>query len=84
LLMRFLLLLLFFNLCAYEQICAQQITPDSLWKVNKIVIEGHKRTRDFIVYLEIVFKKDEILNDQTLKEKIILSKQLLMNTTLFV
>ncbi|MFM9635008.1 hypothetical protein ACKI10_46975, partial [Streptomyces galilaeus] len=44
----------------------------------------NKRTRDFIVYREIVFKKDEILNDQTLKEKIILSKQLLMNTTLFV
>lgn len=82
--MRFLLLLLFLNLCSYLQTWAQQTTPDTLWRVNTIAIEGNKRTRDFIVYREIVFKKDEIINDQSLREKIVLSKQLLMNTTLFV
>lgn len=55
--MRFLLLLLFLNLCSYLQTWAQQTTPDTLWRVHKITIEGNKRTRDFIVYREIVFKK---------------------------
>ncbi|MBX9734450.1 MAG: hypothetical protein K2X37_10350, partial [Chitinophagaceae bacterium] len=82
--MRFLLLLLFLTGYTHVQIWAQEITPDTLRTVNNITIEGNKRTRDFIVYREIVFKKGELINDQLLAEKMALSRQLLMNTTLFV
>jgi outer membrane protein assembly factor BamA len=82
--MRFLLLLLFLTGYTHVQIWAQETTPDTLRTVNNITIEGNKRTRDFIVYREIVFKKGELINDQVLAEKMALSRQLLMNTTLFV
>ncbi len=52
-------------------------------KIGKIVIKGNKITKDKIILRELEFKKDDIINKYDFKNKIVLSRQNLLNCSLF-
>ena len=52
--------------------------------INNIDIIGNKKTKDFIILREIVFKKGDTINAVDLNTKLEQSRQLIYNTTLFV
>ncbi|WP_207491982.1 POTRA domain-containing protein [Aridibaculum aurantiacum] len=56
----------------------------SLVMVGNITILGYKKTKEYIIQREIPFKQGDYMLKSTLKEKLELARQQLMNTTLFV
>jgi hypothetical protein len=52
--------------------------------INDIRISGNKRTKSFIVLREVPFRKGDQLAEDDLNKQLILTRQQLMNTTLFV
>ena len=53
-------------------------------QVNDILLSGFKRTKPYIILREVPFKKGEILSVNELNVKLLLCKQQLMYTSLFV
>ena len=53
-------------------------------QVREVIIAGNKRTKIYIVQRELAFKTGTTYDAKTLLEKIRLSKEQLINTTLFV
>lgn len=52
--------------------------------VGEVVLQGNKRTRNFIIMRELPFRKGDRLSMAELESKLVLAKQQLMNTLLFV
>lgn len=52
--------------------------------INEIRLSGNKRTKGFIVLREIPFRNGDHLSEDDLNKQLILARQQLMNTTLFV
>ena len=52
--------------------------------ITDVQITGNKRTKEFIVMREVPFRKGDRLTQQELEKKMVLAKQQLMNTSLFV
>jgi outer membrane protein assembly factor BamA len=82
--MRLLLMLGLGSLIFCIQLAAQEKSFDSSRRIHRIQLQGNKRTRDFIVYREVVLKVGDKVTDHELAEKMELSRQLLMNTALFI
>jgi outer membrane protein assembly factor BamA len=59
------------------------IPSDTSFKVRNIIIEGNKRTRDYIVLREIPFKTGEAYSLPVLVKKFEIARRQLMNTALF-
>lgn len=84
------------GLSAYSQLIEKATTspvavvtaPDdslnALVVISDIIIRGFKKTKPYIIQREIPFKKGEYILRSDLESKLNLSKQQLMNTTLFV
>ncbi|HSC54430.1 MAG TPA: POTRA domain-containing protein [Phnomibacter sp.] len=59
--------------------------PDtSSYLIRTISIKGNKITKDAIVFREVAVKSGEMLTEHNLNKKLQLTKEQLMNTTLFV
>jgi outer membrane protein assembly factor BamA len=82
--MRLLLMLCLLGLFFCAQLTAQEKIIDTARRISHIQLQGNKRTRDFIVYREVVLKIGDRVTDKELTDKMELSRQLLMNTALFV
>jgi outer membrane protein assembly factor BamA len=52
--------------------------------IGDIHISGNKRTKNFIILRELPFKKGESYTETELENQLVLAKQQLINTTLFV
>src|SRR6478609_6399755 len=52
--------------------------------IGDIHISGNKRTKNFIILRELPFKKGESYTESELENQLVLAKQQLINTTLFV
>jgi outer membrane protein assembly factor BamA len=59
-------------------------TSSTLVIIEDIVISGYKKTKPYIIEREFAFKKGEYILKDQLQEKIALTRQQLMNTSLFV
>jgi outer membrane protein assembly factor BamA len=57
---------------------------DSSVIIEDIIITGNKKTRNFIILREMVFAKGDTILKSQLNDKLLQSKQLIFNTTLFV
>jgi outer membrane protein assembly factor BamA len=55
-----------------------------LLNISDIILTGNKKTKSFIVFRELGFQTGEWLTQAELDKKMVLAKQQLMNTTLFV
>lgn len=55
-----------------------------LLTINDIVITGNKRTRSFIVMREVPFRAGQELSENELNALLVLTREQLMNTSLFV
>jgi outer membrane protein assembly factor BamA len=55
----------------------------NVFTISKIVIEGNRKTKSFVILRELVFKQNDTLTYQALQEKILLSHDNLYNTFLF-
>lgn len=53
-------------------------------EIADVVITGNAKTRPFIIFREVPFKKGDTLSSETLQNRLKLAKEQLMNTTLFV
>ncbi len=64
------------------------ITVDSLEKakveINNILITGFKQTKSYIIQREIALKKGDLVSREQLAKLVTLTRQQLMNTSLFV
>lgn len=60
------------------------VTPTVPLEINKINITGNKKTKTYIILREVVFKEGEFIMPDELQKKMEQTRQLLMNTTLFV
>lgn len=58
-------------------------TDSTHYTIGKINIKGNKKTKNYIVFREVVFKEGDILSAKELLQKLQLSKNQLMNTALF-
>jgi outer membrane protein assembly factor BamA len=56
----------------------------SLLNINEVILSGNKKTKSFIILRELPFIKGEWLTQNELDKRLVLAKQQLMNTTLFV
>lgn len=54
------------------------------YTIGNITLNGNKRTKNYIVFREVSFKKGDTLTPSQLTEQLELSRQQIMNTTLFV
>jgi len=52
--------------------------------IGDITLSGNKKTKSFIVFREMPFERGSRLTEHELEKQLILAKQQLMNTTLFV
>ncbi len=52
--------------------------------IGEIVLSGNKKTKDFIVMREVPFRKGDKLSFAEMDKRLVLAKQQLMNTSLFV
>lgn len=57
---------------------------DSGIVISDVIVTGNKKTKTFIILREMVLRKGETVLVKDLPAKILLSKQLIFNTTLFV
>lgn len=75
----------FFVLCSHL-INAQNSSynKDSCVIIQDIIITGNKKTKNFIILRELVFQKGDTILKSQLNDKLLQSKQLIFNTTLFV
>lgn len=94
--MKFLLCILLFCTTVFSSTIAQiveeeytSIEPiqkkDSVYYyIGNITLNGNKRTKNYIVFREVSFKQGDTLTPSQLTEQLELSRQQIMNTTLFV
>ena len=52
--------------------------------VDSVRIEGNRLTKPFVIYREVLLKKDSIYNSKDLDDMVLNSKNLLINTNLFI
>lgn len=57
---------------------------DSSVVIEDIIITGNKKTKNFIILRELVFQKGDTILKNQLNDKLLQSKQLVFNTTLFI
>ena len=60
------------------------IPPNTLITISGVIVTGNKRTKDFIILREVPLKKGDQLTMAEINKKLLLAKQQLMNTALFV
>lgn len=64
---------------------SERVAMRSMYQVvGDIQLSGNKKTRDFIIFREIPFKKGERIADSELDKLLELARQQIMNTLLFV
>lgn len=54
------------------------------YTIGNIILNGNKKTKSYIVFREVSFKQGDTLTPSQLTEQLELSRQQIMNTTLFV
>jgi outer membrane protein assembly factor BamA len=79
-------LLFFLSMLCSNLLLAQNsnYNQDSTVIIQDIIITGNKKTKNFIILRELVFQKGDTILKSNLNEKLLLSKQLIFNTALFV
>jgi outer membrane protein assembly factor BamA len=78
------LLLCFICSKSFAQPVVADTTPKKLLTVTEVKILGNKRTRLYIIQREMVFAQGQTITQEALTKNLLLSKQQLMNTALFV
>lgn len=79
--MRFILILYLIFLVGVARINANS---DTLRIVNKITIEGNKRTKDFIILREMDIRVGDRIDIANIKERLASNQRRIFNTTLFL
>lgn len=71
---------MFFNLLIYSQ---NKNTTEDCFKINDIVLLGNKRTKNYIIERELLFKKNDTIIKNNINNIFEKSRQNLLNTSLF-
>lgn len=73
-----------FNSISYDTTIAENRTDTTLYTIGSIILSGNKRTKNYIVFREVTLKEGQQISPQELTKMLELTRQQIMNTTLFV
>ena len=76
--------LLWFSFSVYAQDTLYQYQPPHSFIINNIFITGNNRTKENIILRELPFAKGDSVAKENLQQKIILAKEQIINTSLFL